>query len=152
MFRTRVLVPTSIAGAILALAALLAFGLPALRAGGADHLDAPLVTTDGRIDITDVYAFQSPSDSDNTVLVMNVSPVAGGLSPTTFNASASYDLKIDTNGDAKEDITYKVTFSAPDDGVQDVMLRRVPSGPGGAVLARGLTGHDIEVRGGGMLR
>ena len=94
------------------LALALAFGLVALPARAADHLDGPMAKHDGRLDITDVYAFQSPSNPANTVLIMNVDPVAGVLSPTTFNPDASYDLKIDTNGDAKEDVTYKVTFSA----------------------------------------
>jgi len=134
------------------LALALAFGLVALPARAADHLDGPMAKHDGRLDITDVYAFQSPSNPANTVLIMNVDPVAGVLSPTTFNPDASYALKIDTNGDAKEDITYKVTFSAVSNGSQNVQLRRVPAKGGGAVLARGQTGANIPVSGGGMLR
>src|SRR5215510_8855568 len=114
----------------------LVFGLVALPASAADHLDGPMAKSDGRLDITDVYAFQSPSNPANTVLVMNVDPVAGVLSPTTFHPDASYDFKIDTNGDAREDITYKVTFSAVTNGVQNVLLRRVPADGAGAVLAR----------------
>ena len=62
-------------------------------------------------------------------------PVAGVLSPTTFHPDASYDIKIDNNGDAKEDLTYKITFSAPSGGVQDMMVRRVPPSGDGAALA-----------------
>src|SRR6266545_4911949 len=131
---------------------MLVFGLVALPARAADHLDGPMAKHDGRLDITDVYAFQSPSNPSNTVLIMNVDPVAGVLSPTTFHPDASYDLKIDTNGDAKEDITYKVTFSAVSNGTQNVTLRRVPASGSSAVLARGQTGANIPVRGGGMLR
>ncbi len=127
-------------------------GLAAFPAGAADHLDGPMAKRDGRLDITDVYAFQSPSNSANTVLIMNVDPVAGVLSPTTFHPDASYDFKIDTNGDAREDMTYKVTFSAVANGAQSVLLRRVPAGGRGAVLARGQTGANIPVSGGGMLR
>lgn len=132
------------------LALALAFGLVALPARAADHLDGPMAKHDGRLDITDVYAFQSPSNPANTVLIMNVDPVAGVLSPTTFNPDASYDFKIDTNGDAKEDITYKVTFSGS--GTQNVQLRRVPARGSGAVLARGQAGANIAVSGGGTLR
>ncbi len=78
---------------------------------------------------------------------MNIDPVAGVLVPTTFHPSASYDFKIDTNGDAKEDITYKVTFSAVSNGTQNVTLRRVPASGGGAVLARVNTGSNISVKG-----
>jgi uncharacterized protein DUF4331 len=134
------------------LAVMLVFGLVAAPARAADHLDGPMAKHDGRLDITDVYAFQSPSNPANTVLIMNVDPVAGVLSPTTFNPDASYDIKIDTNGDAKEDITYKVTFSAVSNGKQNVLLRRVPADSGGAVLARGQTGSNVSVSGGGMLR
>ena len=138
------------------LALALAFGLVALPARAADHLDAPLVKTDGRLDINDVYAFQSPSNAANTVLIMTVNPVSGVLSPTTFHPSASYDFKADTDGDARENMTYKVTFSAPNgSGAQAVTLRCVPAsrcGDGGAVLASGWTDTDIAVRGGGTLR
>src|SRR6266496_5270600 len=125
----------------------LAFGLVALPAKAADHLDGPMAKHDGRLDITDVYAFQSPSNPANTVLIMNVDPVAGVLSPTTFNPDASYDIKIDTNGDAKEDITYIITFSAVSNGTQNVTLRRVPASGSSAVLARGQTGANIPVSG-----
>jgi Domain of unknown function (DUF4331) len=134
------------------LALALAFGLVAMPAMAADHLDGPMAKHDGRLDITDVYAFQSPSNPANTVLIMNVDPVAGVLSPTTFHPDASYDFKIDTNGDAKEDVTYKVTFSTVSGGTQNVQLRRVPAKGNSAVLARGQTGANIPVSGGGMLR
>ena len=134
------------------LAAALAFGLVALPARAADHLDGPMAKHDGRLDITDIYAFQSPANPANTVLIVNVDPVAGVLSPTTFRPSASYDFKIDTNGDAKEDITYKVTFGEVSKGKQSVTLRRVPAGGSAAVLARGKTGETIPLNGGGMLR
>ncbi|MFQ5948383.1 MAG: DUF4331 family protein [Acidimicrobiia bacterium] len=138
------------AAALLAMAGI----VPAL-VGAADHLDAPGLTSpggDGRLDIADVYAFQSPTDSDNTVLIMTINPVAGVLSPITFHPDASYDIKVDNDGDAKEDLTFKITFSGPGP-VQDVRLRAVPAkGGGGAVLASGSTGEDIDVEGGGTLR
>jgi hypothetical protein len=87
----------------------LLFGLVALPSRAADHLDAPGLTPPGgdtRLDINDVYAFQSPANSANTVLIMTVNPLAGVLNDGTFHPDASYDFKIDTNGDAKEDLTY----------------------------------------------
>src|SRR3990172_207803 len=83
----------------------LVFGLVAMPAGAADHLDAPGLTPPGgdtRLDITDVYAFRSPSNPSNTVLVMGVNPLAGVLNNGTFHPGASYELKIDSDGDAKE--------------------------------------------------
>ena len=135
----------------------LAFGLFAVPAKAADHLDAPGLTPPGgdtRLDITDVYAFQSPSNPAHTVLIMGVNPLAGVLNNGTFNPSASYELKIDSNGDAKEDLTYKVTFSAPNGSLQQgVTLRRLPAaGGGGSLLAKGQTGSSISIPGGGWIK
>jgi len=138
------------------LALALAFGLVAVPTRAADHLDAPGLTPPGgdtRLDITDVYAFQSPSNPSNTVLVMGVNPLAGVLNDGTFRSGASYELKIDSDGDAKEDLTYKVTFSAPDGSLQQgVTLRRIPAGGGGSVLAKGQTNQNISIPGGGWIR
>jgi uncharacterized protein DUF4331 len=134
----------------------LVFGLAAIPARAADHLDAPGLTAPGgdtRLDITDVYAFQSPSNSDNTVLVVGVNPLAGVLNAGTFQPNAAYEIKIDSDGDAKEDLTYKVTFSAPNGSLQQgVTLRGVPTGGGGSVLAKGQTDTSISIPGGGWIR
>lgn len=126
--------------ALVALAVSLAVGLPAILAQGADHLDAPLVQNDGRLDINDVYAFQSPTNPDNTVLIMTVNPLAGVLSPTTFHPDALYELKIDNTGDAVEDITYRLKFSQPSSKSaapsQSVTLWK-DEGTGFAVIAEG---------------
>ena len=145
MFRQIVVVIT-----ILALVRLLAVGLPVLTAGGADHLEAPLVQADGRIDIADVYAFQSPEDEDNTGLIMTVNPAAGVMNGTTFSPDHTYNFKIDNEGTFIEEITYEVTFSAPSSVEQDVTLKR-----NGVVVAEGETSTDdeeeIDVDGGGSL-
>ena len=134
----------------------LAFGLVAIPARGADHLDAPGLTPPGgdtRLDITDVYAFRSPSNPEKTVLVMGVNPLEGVLNDGTFRFGASYEFKIDSDGDAKEDLTYKVTFSAPNGSLQQgVTLRKVPAQGSGSVLAKGQTGNNISIPGGGWLR
>jgi hypothetical protein len=133
----------------------LAFGLVAIPASAADHLDAPGLTPPGgdtRLDLTDVYAFQSPSNPHNTVLVMGINPLAGTLNDGTFHPDASYEFNIDSNGDAKEDLTYKVNFSAPDGSLQQgVTLRSVPAGGSKSVLARGHTGDIISLPDGGSL-
>src|SRR3972149_1164926 len=134
----------------------LALGSAALSSRAADQLAAPGTMPPGgdtRLDINDVYAFQSPANAANTVLIMTVNPLAGMLNNGTFHPDASYDLPIDTNGDAKEDLMYRITFSAPDASlVQDVRLRLVGAGAGSGVLASGQTGQNIPVAGGGMLR
>jgi hypothetical protein len=138
-----------------ALAAFL-LGIGFIPGHAADHLDAPGLTSpagDGRLDITDVFVFQSPSQAGHTVLIMNINPFAGILSPTTFHSKATYEFKIDNDGDAKENITFRVNFSEPDtQGVQALHLRVVPALEGNTFLARGQTGDNIAVKGGGILR
>jgi len=137
---------------------MLLFGLVAVPTQAADHLDAPGLTPPGgdtRLDITDVYVFQSPSNPNNTVLIMGVIPLAGVLTNGTFRSGAAYDIKIDSNGDAKEDLTYRIRFGAPNSSlVQRVTLFR-ESGEGDAgddvPLAKGKTGQTISIPGGGML-
>src|SRR5215211_3292250 len=136
---------------VLALA--LMFGLVAIPASAADHLDAPGLTPPGgdtRLDLTDVYAFQSPTNPDNTVLIMGVNPLEGVLNDGTFRSGAQYEFKLDSDGDAKEDLTYRITFSAPNASLQQKLtLQQIPAGKGGSMLAKGWTGTNIEIPGGG---
>lgn len=96
----------AVAGSIAAL------GAGPLFVSGSDHLDAPLVKTDGRIDITDLYAFAN--SGGKTSLILNVNPLMspGQTKIARFRQEALYEFKIDTNGDAKADIAYRVKFSA----------------------------------------
>src|SRR5215216_2765199 len=85
-----------------------------LMAGGilfaADHIDAPSVTGSGNTslgtDITDVYAFQSPSDNSKMVFVLGtqglLSPSATGSAK--FPNGVLYELNIDNTGDNVEDL------------------------------------------------
>ena len=132
--------------ALVALTAALAVGLPAMLAQGADHLDAPLVQNDGRLDINDVYAFQSPTNPDNTVFIMTVNPLAGILSPTAFHPKAEYQFLIDNDGDGKRDMKFKVKFSKEKNGQQEVKVN------GHGVKGKGKTGENIFLKKGGTLR
>jgi hypothetical protein len=78
----------------------------------ADHLDAPGLTSpamDSRVDITDVYAFQSPSDAGRSVLVLNVNPLAPQLADE-FRSDALYEILIDTDGDAVPNRGFRIRF------------------------------------------
>ena len=138
---------------VLALA--LMFGLVAIPASAADHLDAPGLTPPGgdtRLDITDVYAFQSPSNPANTVLIMGVNPLEGVLNDGTFRAGAYYEFKIDSNGDGNEDLTYRVTFSEPNGSLQQSFtLQRLPSVKGVSMTVKGSTGSNVSIPGGGWI-
>jgi hypothetical protein len=123
----------------------LVIGVAAVPIGAADHLDSPLVMTDGQLDINDVYAFQSPAKATNSVLIMTTTPLAGVQNPATFSSTGAYEIKVDTNGDAKEDITYTFTFSAPNAaGAQTVTVKS-----GSTTLGSGSTGTAVSLSNGG---
>ena len=133
--RTLVIAAFAVAGA-LALAALLVqrTGPPAARA--ADHLDAPGLTPPGgsvQTDITDLYAFQSPSNPADTTLVLNVNTGPAGSNftfgrgiPGVGNTKGVlYNFNVDDNGDALTDVNLRVRFGMPAaDGSQPFELRR----------------------------
>jgi hypothetical protein len=136
-------------GAVGAAIAVLTVGVAPLISGAADHLEAPLAKAHHDLDITDVYAFNG-ANSKNTVLVLNVNPLAGVASGTEFSTDGHYNLNIDKTGDAVADDVYTVTFGADaPDGKQSLTLwkngNRVLSGKtgnanvgGGAKLYAGL--------------
>lgn len=91
-----------------------------------DHLDAPGMKSprmDARLDITDIFAFQQPDDRDRSVFVLNVNPLAPTLGDS-FAPAALYELLIDTDGDARADIAYRVAFSPVTGGTQRATVRR----------------------------
>lgn len=96
----------------------------------ADHLDAPGLmspNSDPRVDITDHYAFQKPGDDDKTILILNVNPLAPTLA-TTFEPGAIYEFKVDTDGDALAEITFRITFSQVVNGKQTAQVSRSTGG------------------------
>lgn len=70
---------------------------------------------DQRLDLCDLYVFQSPADPDNTVLILNANPAADALHP-----DAIYRLAIDNDGDLRNDIAFSFVFSEPENGRQTV--------------------------------
>jgi hypothetical protein len=70
---------------------------------------------DQRLDLCDLYAFQSPADPARTVLILNANPTAGPLHP-----DAIYRLAVDNDGDLLNDIAFSYVFSEPVDSHQTV--------------------------------
>src|SRR3984957_8179951 len=91
------------------------------------HFDYP---TDETLDISDAYCFAGPGDlhGPRTVFGMNTSPFGA----PTWNPAGYYELKIDTNGDYVEDITFRATFPIGSDGTQPVEIAELT----GAVATR----------------
>ncbi|WP_166824228.1 DUF4331 family protein [Thalassoroseus pseudoceratinae] len=123
---------------------------PLIGLQAADHLDSPSVAVDGRMDLNDLYAFQSPENPDNTVIIATVNPRAGVLanSPGSFNSRGIYTIHIDNNGDAVSNVSFSFYFSrARGNRPQRVIVLRENN----RVAASGSTGRTINVRGGGKL-
>ena len=85
------------------------------------HNDAP--DLDPRTDIADLYVFQKPDDPSKSILILNVNPEAPTRA-SKFDPQASYELKIDTNGDFEADIAFHVLFMTLEDGQQTAVLYR----------------------------
>jgi hypothetical protein len=68
---------------------------------------------DQRLDLCDLYAFQSPTDPARTVLILNANPNADALHP-----DAIYRLAIDNDGDYLNDIAITYIFAPPANGRQ----------------------------------
>src|SRR5207253_1806679 len=103
---------------------------------------------DPRLDLCELFAFPKPGDASKSIVIMDVHPSAGVNPPgstTTeaFAPGAIYELKIDTNGDNRADIAYRVRFSAWDSGSQTATVRRAEgaeasgTGEGGKVIIEG---------------
>ncbi len=83
------------------------------------HREAPITALDRAADITDVYAFRSYGPSATTpkvTFILNVDPLlepANGPTFFPFDPRVLYEIRVDNNQDAKEDISFKFKFSAP---------------------------------------
>lgn len=78
------------------------------------HREAPFIASQPQLDNTDVYAFTSPDDPSTVTLIANWLPFQepnGGPNFYPWATGARYNINIDSNGDAKPDLTYRWTFS-----------------------------------------
>jgi len=102
---TRTLIASSVAAATL-------LALPQ-AADASSHREAPAIAEDQYADNTDVYAFISPNDPDNMVLVANYVPLLipnSGPNFYRFSDNVRYEILIDTDGDAYGDTIYHWIF------------------------------------------
>ncbi|WP_283136451.1 DUF4331 family protein [Rhizohabitans arisaemae] len=90
------------------------------------HLSGPNLrppAQDARLDLTDVFAFQSLMDPANTVLIMDVNSF--GFDPARgpqLHPEAVYRLNVDTDGDDRADVAFSFVFSPPRNGEQSVTV------------------------------
>jgi len=99
---------------ILGLSAIFVVALAMMPGEASSHREAPLLAMDPMADNTDVYAFVSPDASDTVTLIANFIPFQkpdGGPNFYSFDPNVVYEIHIDNNGDAIEDITYQWRFT-----------------------------------------
>jgi hypothetical protein len=80
------------------------------------HREAPNITKMPKVDNTDVYAFRSYESgrAGYTTLIANFQPgenPGDGPNYYTMDPDALYEIMIDSNGDAKEDLTFQFKFN-----------------------------------------
>jgi hypothetical protein len=80
------------------------------------HREAPFITTAPKADNTDFYMFRSyeTGRSDYVTLISNVLPLQdayGGPNYFKLDPNALYEMHVDNNGDAREDITFQFRFN-----------------------------------------
>ena len=90
------------------------------------HREAPLTAASPLIDNTDVYAFVSPDKPDTATLIANWIPFqdpSGGPNFYPWGADGyRYNIKVDNNGDAKPDLTFRFTFTDVDKRTNETFL------------------------------
>ena len=103
-----------LSGALTLLAALaLVIGLTPRQTTASSHREAPFISADPEADNTDLYAFVSPDMSNTVTIIANYIPLqlpAGGPNFNNFGENVLYEIKIDNDGDAEEDINYQFRF------------------------------------------
>jgi len=97
---------------------LLSFSAAMLAASAAlasSHREAPFITTVPKVDASDFYMFMSYEQGrgDYVTLIANYLPLQdayGGPNYFSLDPNALYEIHLDTNGDAKEDLTFQFRF------------------------------------------
>ena len=79
------------------------------------HREAPFITTVPKVDASDFYMFMSYESgrTDYVTLIANYEPLQdpyGGPNYFSLDPNALYEIHVDNNGDAKEDITFQFRF------------------------------------------
>ncbi len=80
------------------------------------HAEGPFLSMNPSVDATDLYMFRSyeANRSDYVTILANYIPFQdpqGGPNFYMFNPSALYEIHIDNDGDAKEDLTFQFKFT-----------------------------------------
>ncbi|WP_158880037.1 DUF4331 domain-containing protein [Rhodanobacter sp. L36] len=94
----------------------LLLGLIPTIALASSHREAPFISTMPQLDASDFYMFMSyeHNRTNYVTLLANYNPLQDAYAGPNFHAMsdrAVYDFRIDNNGDAKSDMTFRFTFT-----------------------------------------
>ncbi len=93
------------------------------------HREAPLISNDPLADNTDLYAFRSPANDQNVVLIANYIPFehpAGGPNWYSFGERIRYEVHVDNNaGTPGSDIIYRFEFKKVNEDPSTFFLIRL---------------------------
>jgi hypothetical protein len=97
------------------LAAALCAAIAAPAAQASSHREAPFITKQPKVDATDFYMFRSyePGREAFVTLIANYVPLQdpqAGPNYFAMDPDALYEIHVDNNGDAKEDISFQFRF------------------------------------------
>ena len=109
---------------ILAVTVVLAGMAAARTLVASDHQDTPEVELSPRYDVNDVYAFPAADPSRIALVLGTSSPLTPSGTPSARFGTKDkelYQIKVDVNGDAVEDLVFQITFTGKEK--QKVTLR-----------------------------
>src|SRR5437867_5098254 len=124
---------------LMAALAATAAGVAMQPAEASSHREAPFITTQPKVDATDFYMFVSyeMGRAGYITLIANYQPLQapyGGPNYFSMDPNALYEIHIDNNGDAKEDISFQFRFknalkgTTLNIGGKDVAIALIQSG------------------------
>ena len=94
--------------------------------GASSHREAPFTLANPLIDNTDTYVFVSPDKADSVTMIANwngFQDPEGGPNFYPWGAEGyQYDIKVDSDGDAVPNKTYRWTFTTDDQRGTDTFL------------------------------
>lgn len=118
------------------------------------HFDSKIAREDPSLNLCDFYLFEGAPGK--TVMILTVNPDAGLSASDIFHGEGLYAFRFDLDGDAREELAFKVRFDSPGhkDGDEHVHVQRFQvresrgadavSGFTGKLLIEGETGSVRE--------
>lgn len=101
-----------------------------MLAGGSSHREAPLITSTPKLDCSDYYSFMSyePGREGHVTFIANYLPLQdayGGPNYFQLDPDAVYEIHVDNDGNAIEDLTFQFRF---ENVSKDIALTIGPTG------------------------